>query len=164
MATKNVRWMFNFTKWNPTMSDILLASSCIQKEEKERLSRFVFKKDLKASLIGHLMARKYVSQISGGKYNQIRFVRDERGKPVVEDDITVHFNISHQGDFTVFAGENSDTMLGIDVMKLEYTGGRDLNEFFRIMDRQFSSQEWQEIKGAGDKKEQERMFCRSVTK
>ncbi|CAH1994503.1 unnamed protein product [Acanthoscelides obtectus] len=160
MSTKSVRWMFNFTKWSPTMSDMLLASSCIQKEEKERLSRFVFKKDLKASLIGRLMARKYVSQSTGKKYDQIKLIRDERGRPLVEDDPSVQFNISHQGDFTVFAGEFGDLMLGIDVMKLEYTGGRDLNEFFRIMNRQFSPEEWQEIKRAGDRNEQEKMFCR----
>lgn len=165
MSGKSVRWAFNFGKWNPTPSELLLASSCIQQNEKERVAKFVFKKDLKASLIGCLMMRKYVTEVTNSNYNEIQFIRDNMGKPIVENEElrkTTHFNISHHGNFTVFVGELGDVKLGVDVMKLEYTGGKTLKEFFRIMYRQFGHSEWATIKGAGDEKQQIAMFCRWV--
>lgn len=163
MNAKSIRWAFKFSKWSPTYADMKLASSCIQVEEKERLARFVFKKDIKSSLIGLLMMRKFVSEASGEPYNEIQFIRDDKGKPhLVDNSIKLNFNVSHHGDYVVCVGEVGETMLGVDVMKLEYTGGKSLAEFFRIMNRQFSPQEWITIKGNGNEKEQIAMFCRYV--
>lgn len=161
MNAKSIRWAFKFSKWSPSNPDMLLASSCIQVEEKKRLSKFVFKNDVKSSLIGLLMMRKFVSDSSSIPYNEIKFVRDDKGKPYLDDqNIKLNFNISHQGDYVVFVGEVGELKLGVDVMKLEYTGGKTLTEFFRLMNRQFSTQEWLNIKGAGGEKEQIAMFCR----
>lgn len=46
-------------------------------------------------------------------------------------------------------GYVSDTRplrIGVDVMKIEYNGGKPLSEFFRLMTRNFSSDEWKHIK------------------
>lgn len=163
MANASVRWAFNFSKWNPSHSDMLLASSCVQIEEKERLGRFYFRKDLKSSLIGRLMMRKFVCEMSGKKYNEIKFLRDDKGKPILfegDNYPKLNFNVSHQGDYVVLAGECSSVNLGVDVMKLEYSGGKPLGEFFRLMDRHFSPQEWVTIKSSGTEKQQIAMFCR----
>lgn len=161
MSSNSIRWAFQFSKWNPTFSEMLLASSCIQVEEKNRLSRFVFKKDVISSLIGLLMMRKFVCEASGKPYNEIKFVRDERGKPCLADDtVKLKFNVSHHGDFVVCVGELGDLSLGVDIMKIEYTGGKTLSEFFRIMDRQFSPQEWIAIKSVNNERKQIAMFCR----
>lgn len=163
MTNTSVRWAFNFTKWNPSHSDMLLASSCIQPEEKDRLARFYFKKDLKSSLIGRLMMRKFVCQSTDKKYNEIKFLRDDKGKPILSESDKypeLSFNVSHQGDYVVFAGERSETKLGVDVMKLEYCGGKSLQEFFRLMTKHFSPHEWATIKSNGDEKQQMGMFYR----
>lgn len=163
MNTKTIRWAFNVSKWCPTYSEVQLASSCVQVEEKERLARFVFKDDVKRSLIGLLMMRKYVCEASGKPYNEIQFKRDINGKPqLINNSLNLQFNVSHQGDYVVCAGEIGHIMLGVDVMKLEYSGGKPLSEFFRIMNRQFSPEEWITIKGSGTEKEQLAMFCRYV--
>ncbi|XP_023311405.1 L-aminoadipate-semialdehyde dehydrogenase-phosphopantetheinyl transferase [Anoplophora glabripennis] len=163
MTNTSVRWAFNFTKWNPSHSDMLLASSCVQTEEKDRLSRFYFRKDFKSSLIGRLMMRKFVCQASGKKYDEIKFLRDDKGKPMLFESNTypnLDFNISHQGDYVVLAGECSNVKLGVDVMKLEYSGGKSLDEFFRLMTKNFSPEEWVMIKSSGTEKQQIAMFCR----
>jgi phosphopantetheinyl transferase len=57
------------------------------------------------------------------------------------DDPTILFNVSHQGDLAVLAGVTGclpGHLLGVDVMKFEYCGGKTLSEFFRIMARNFS--------------------------
>ncbi|KAJ8950688.1 hypothetical protein NQ318_012768 [Aromia moschata] len=159
MTNGSVRWAFNFAKWNPSYSDMLLAFSCVQAEEKDRLARF----DVKSSLIGRLMMRKFVSESVGEKYNEVSFIRDDKEKPLLkrkENMPTVNFNVSHQGHYTVLAGEAHDIGLGVDVMKLEYTGGKSLSEFFRLMTKHFSLEEWKTIREFDGEKQQITMFCR----
>lgn len=163
----SIRWAFSFGSWYPTESQFQLAASCIQEEEKARIGRFVYKKDAKASLVGRLMMRKYVSENSRLAYADIRFGRDDRGKPYLIGDHggkpILSFNVSHQGNCAVLAGENGNAVkVGIDVMKLEYSGGKTLSDFFRIMTRHFSPHEWETIRGNHVTSDKQRlsMFCR----
>ncbi|XP_054007935.1 L-aminoadipate-semialdehyde dehydrogenase-phosphopantetheinyl transferase [Hylaeus anthracinus] len=159
---ESIRWAFNWKEWNPSEKDIARAISCVQLDEKERLDRFVFRKDVRSSLVGRLMMRKYVNDYGHIPYNEIVFARDTHNKPIVRNaSLNLRFNVSHQGNYTVLAGETRDVKLGVDVMKLEYTGGKQLSEFFRIMGRICSSSEWDEIKNTSlNDSEQIHMFCR----
>lgn len=162
MADLNVRWAFNIKTWTPTYDEILSVSSYIQPEEKERLDKFVYQDDVKSSLIGRLMMRKFVHKSTGMPYNRIKFARDERGKPylVGAGDIPVNFNVSHQGDYSVLAG-HKEKNIGIDVMKIEPPTNKNIPDFFRIMTRQFSAHEWKTIKDFPTEKEQLKCFYRN---
>lgn len=159
-----IRWAFNWKEWNPSRREFEHAISCAQSEEKTRLGKFVYRKDVRASLAGRLLMRKFVNEHAGLPYDGITFIRDEHGRPSLKDNaVNVSFNVSHQGSYTVLAGEVRDVKLGVDVMELEYRGGKSVSEFFRIMNRNFSAAEWQEIKGSVPGKsetEQISMFCR----
>lgn len=158
-----IRWAFNWKEWNPSEREFEYAISCIQNDEKARLGRFVFRKDVRASLVGKLLTRKFVNEYTDIPYDKIVFVTNEHNKPILKNNSTVSFNVSHQGSYTVLAGEIRDVKLGVDIMSLEYKGGKSLSEFFRIMDSNFSSAEWKRIKGfASEKsdKEQISMFYR----
>lgn len=158
----SVRWAFNFASWIPTNAEMLAATACVQQEEKDRLMRFVFKKDFKASLIGRLLMRKFVHECSKTPYDKIKFARDSRGKPILTDPKIdeIQFNVSHQGSFCVLAGQIGNFHLGVDVMNLQRPLNTSLAEYFRIMSRQFSADEWRAIKSAGDETAQMAMFCR----
>lgn len=147
-SLQSIRWAFNFKNWNPTEKDLLLATSSIQPEEKERIQKFVFKKDFKSSLIGRLLLRKFVSTATKLPYNEIKFTRDPKGKPILVNQIgdKLCFNVSHQGDYAVLAGELGRTQIGVDVMQMEYSGGKNLTEFFRIMNKNFAASEWENIR------------------
>lgn len=163
---QSIRWAFNSKQWNPSEQEFSRAISCIQLEEKDRLDRFVFKKDVKSSLIGRLLMRKFVNEYTDIPYDKVVLTRDKNNKPIVKNTgINIHFNVSHQGDYSVLAGEIRNVLLGVDIMKLEYTGGKQLSEFFRIMNRQFSSSEWREIYGTSSSTEDEQlaMFLRHWT-
>lgn len=165
MSASRVRWYFNFSSWNPTGGELLSATSCIQSEEKERLARFAFKKDFKASLVGRLLMRKFVNEFAGIPYSEIQFVRDERGKPGVkypsEGNLRkVSFNVSHHGDLCVLAGEMGDILLGVDVMKFEKQRHQNLQEYFRLMNRQFAPAEWDKIRAEPDESSQLEMYYR----
>uniref|UniRef100_A0A0C9PZM2 L-aminoadipate-semialdehyde dehydrogenase-phosphopantetheinyl transferase n=1 Tax=Fopius arisanus TaxID=64838 RepID=A0A0C9PZM2_9HYME len=164
MTKTSVRWAFNWGEWSPSDKELKLAISCVQLEEKERLGKFVFRKELRASLIGRLLMRKFIADSTNIPFDKIELARDEiTGRPFLKNPMTsVSFNISHQGNYTVLAGEMEACRIGVDVMKVEYSGGKSLPEFFRIMSRNFSPSEWKEIKGTMSTPESKQiaMFCR----
>ncbi|XP_025074485.1 L-aminoadipate-semialdehyde dehydrogenase-phosphopantetheinyl transferase [Pogonomyrmex barbatus] len=155
--SSSVRWAFNWKEWNPNEREFGQAASCIQVDEKERLKRFVFRKDVRASLVGRLLMRKFVNEYTDLPYDKITFVRDENNRPVLRHSVAVSFNVSHQGSYTVLAGEARDVKMGVDVMSLDYSERKSIPDFFRLMNRHFSTAEWEEIKDSG-KSEAEQMF------
>lgn len=160
MSIRNghARWAFNLSSWKLNLSDLKIATSCIQEEEKQRINKFMFQEDFKASLVGRLLMRQFVKQATNIDYDQIQFTRDLKGKPyMIQDSATnqlIEFNISHQGSYAVLAGftgnmtddASAKPKIGVDLMKIEYSGGKTLNEFFRLMTRNFSDDEWCYIK------------------
>lgn len=161
MENLNVRWAFNVKAWKPTFSQLLAASSYIQTEEKLRISKYVFKEDAKSTLIGRLILRKFAHISSSIAYEDVHLGRDGLGKPYLLNvgDKFVNFNVSHQGDYVVFAG-NSRKNIGIDIMKIEPPANKNIPEFFRLMKRQFSSHEWIKIKSYPTELEQIASFYR----
>lgn len=171
MSLRNghARWAFDLSAWRPTITDLQRAIVCIQPEERERLAKFMFRDDFNASLIGRLLLRKFVRDATKTPYEEIRFIRDERGKPhLAKQHSHIDFNVSHQGGYAVLAGcvapndhhSTESPSIGVDVMKIEYTGGKPLEEFFRIMHRNFSNDEWSYIKGATTQFGQTEAFMR----
>ena len=161
MINGHARWAFDFMSWKPNLNDLKIAVSLIQSEEKQRLSKFMFQEDFKASLSGRLLMRHYVRQAMSIDNHQFKLHRDTREKPYLKeidgetnwDNKVLDFNVSHQGSFACLAGyanvkrkTNEHVKLGVDVMKIEYTGGKSIAEFFRLMTRNFSNDEWIHIK------------------
>lgn len=152
-VSKNpIRWVFDFESWQPTESQWLLATACIQEEEMERIGQFMFKRDAKASLAGRLMIRKFIADNSDLKFNEILLKRDDRGKPYLDGSLKekLSFSVSHHGRFAVLAGQTDGAVVGVDVMTTKYNGGKDLNDFFRIMSRHFTPCEWDAIKNTSE--------------
>lgn len=157
----HARWAFDFMSWKPSLQDLKKAISLIQPEEKTRIAKFMFQEDFKASLSGRLLMRHFLRQAMSVDNHQFKLGRDENEKPhLMEidgatnwDNKVVDFNVSHQGSFACLAGyvnnrtvANASMKLGVDVMKIEYNGGKPLAEFFRLMTRNFSDDEWTQIK------------------
>lgn len=176
MSIKNghVRWAFDLDAWKRrcTPNDLKLATSCIQPEEKERLARFVYRNDFNASIIGRLLMRKFINMCTELEYNKIHFERDSRGKPFLKqstDQIShIDFNVSHHDQYAVLAGtyvqnpsiSNVQQHIGVDIMKAEYSSGKALSEFFRIMQRTFTPSEWNFIKSRSTEQQQAAAFMR----
>lgn len=156
LPTKSYRWAFDYASWQPTDSEILQAFSCIQHEEKERIGRFVFKRDAKASLIGRLLIRKFVFENTNVPYNQIILKRDDYGKPYLDNaqfKNELKFSISHHQGLVVFVGHLENKEIGVDVMTVKYEGGKSLDDFFRLMSRHFTNNEWDIIKNTSSSSE-----------
>ncbi|KAL0973439.1 hypothetical protein UPYG_G00203640 [Umbra pygmaea] len=161
-----VRWAFRCGSWTPTRSEWLLATRCVQREEKERIGRFVFTKDAKSAMAGRLLLRRLVCEKMGVPWEKICLERTPRGKPYLASPACYtpeardwSFNLSHQGDYAVLAAEQG-LQVGVDVMKTTMPGSSSVPDFFRIMTRQFTEHEWSVIHGAGSEWKQLTMFYR----
>ncbi|XP_032401238.1 L-aminoadipate-semialdehyde dehydrogenase-phosphopantetheinyl transferase isoform X1 [Xiphophorus hellerii] len=166
----SVRWGFRCGSWTPSRSEWLFAARCVQQEEKDRIGQFVFAKDAKSAMAGRLLLRKFVCEVMGIPWSQIRLNRSPRGKPYLAaplqvttgSDPTWSFNISHQGDYAVLAAQQG-MQVGVDVMKTTLPGSNSIPEFFRIMTRQFTAHEWSTIQSAGSERQQLAAFYRHWT-
>lgn len=66
-----LRWAFNFTNWKPIQAEWMFAAQCIQPEEKERISHFMFQKDAKAAMVcEHFFRFFYIFWRRGGGSNE----------------------------------------------------------------------------------------------
>ncbi|EDV19319.1 uncharacterized protein TRIADDRAFT_33740 [Trichoplax adhaerens] len=156
----SLRWAFHYSQWQPSKEEWILAASCLQKEEANRISQFMFKRDAKASLCGRLLLRKAVHDLLHLPYDRIRFDRTDKGKPVlVGDNSNLSLNVSHQGDFTVLSA-SFQFETGIDVMKVDWLGKEDLDQFFYTMRKQFTDYEWRSIRKFFTEEEQLEAFYR----
>ena len=166
----SVRWAFNVAAWSPGRAEWSAATRAVQPEEKERIGRFHFRGDARASLAGRLMLRRLLSSHTDLPWSQLRLTRTEKGKPVLEapggggDGGGLVFNVSHQGRYTVLAAEpavGADAALGCDVARaVRRPGAPPPAQFFTTMRRQFTAAEWAYICGPGTERQQLSRFHR----
>ncbi|XP_015781763.1 L-aminoadipate-semialdehyde dehydrogenase-phosphopantetheinyl transferase [Tetranychus urticae] len=148
MQRNGLRWIFNCRRWSPSRDDLLAALSCIQEEERDRIFKFYYKKDVKHALIGRLMLRKCVSDCLNINNDQILFTRTDKGKPVLagqQTETSFDYNISHDGDYCVLAADWI-SKVGVDISRVKESKEKSTNEYFKTMERIFSHHEWLYIK------------------
>ncbi|KAF0307449.1 L-aminoadipate-semialdehyde dehydrogenase-phosphopantetheinyl transferase [Amphibalanus amphitrite] len=164
-----VRWAFNVAAWAPGRAEWSAAMRVVQPEERERIGRFHFRGDARASLAGRLMLRRLLSRHTGLPWSQLRLQRTDKGKPFLAaagggDGGGLVFNVSHQGRFTVLAAEpaaGTDAALGCDVARVvRRPGAPPPAQFFATMRRQFTPAEWAFICGPGTERQQLARFHR----
>lgn len=132
------------------------AVQLVQVEEKERVEKFRYQVDMMSSLVGRLMLRGLVIQKLGVENEKVRMSRTERGKPVVDGGCDGwDYNVSHAGDWVVLAANKG--MVGVDVMKLVDSRVDRVDEFFRLMKKQFTDKEWKTIEGNEDDSDKEKL-------
>lgn len=148
---RSVRWIFDCSMWSPTRQEWATASKSIQQDEKERIGKFFFKRDAKNAMAGRLLMRKFLTMYSGLRWKDIEILRGKHGKPYIKrvgDGPPLNFNISHQGNYAVLAAEVGDIAVGVDIMTVDYKSEDKLTEFLRLMQKQFSTEEWNMLRNS----------------
>lgn len=84
LRIRPIRWAVNIAKWQPTAQEWVQSLSCVQSEEKERITRFVYRNESKSTLMGRLLMRKCVSEIYGIPTHRIVLERGPKGKPILK--------------------------------------------------------------------------------
>ena len=156
----SVRLAFNFKKWQPTEHEWCNAIIQLQPEERQRIQKFRYRDDAKASLVGRLFIKKWSKSFlrEFGCDNITNIARTEKGRPCLVlnpgqktaiKDLNYDFNVAHAGEFTVFAAEISknSVAIGVDVMPLIHKRrDENMEKFLRLMKRQFTDKEWAQIR------------------
>ncbi|MPC47273.1 L-aminoadipate-semialdehyde dehydrogenase-phosphopantetheinyl transferase [Portunus trituberculatus] len=149
-----VRWAFNTRRWRPSAGEWAAALALVQAEEKERIGRFMFRRDAKAALAGRLLLRKLAADILGIPWGTVALERTEHGRPclVAAQAVAVgavDFNVSHQGAYAVLAAA-AGMAVGVDVMEVRPPPGRSIDIFLASMRRQLSLVEWDHVRAFPD--------------
>ncbi|KAG0729979.1 L-aminoadipate-semialdehyde dehydrogenase-phosphopantetheinyl transferase [Chionoecetes opilio] len=77
----SVRWAFNTRHWRPGAREWSAALALVQPEEKERITRFMFRRDAKSALAGRLLLRRMADEVLGVPWATADFRRTEHGRP-----------------------------------------------------------------------------------
>lgn len=111
-------------------------------EKRERINRFAFFEDAQRCLLGDLLARYAICNRFNIKSSQLKFGRNEYGKPILTEHKDIHFNLSHAGDWVVCAADNAP--VGIDVEVIQPIN-------FDIAKRFFTKAEYNDLMGQDEK-------------
>lgn len=161
-----LRWYFNFIQWEPDELEIVRAFASIQEEERVRIQKFAYEADAKASLAGRLMLRRAVALLTNQKNNEFKLGRSSRGRPFLGGHDGLQVNVSHAGQMTVLAANHQPAgceqrfLLGVDVMPIKDSRIDRTENFFHLMRRQFTENEWESIRQNCDEEAQLQSFYR----
>ena len=103
---------------------------------REIINKFKRPSDLQRSLLGDLLSRTILSDKLKHPIDQIVIEKSMKGKPRLEKNTGLFFNISHSGNWVV--ASFSDSEVGIDIERIKPVN-------YRIAERFFSKEEYLEL-------------------
>lgn len=121
--------------------------SRLSPDKRQRIPRFIHAQDRMNALCAEVIVRTTICPVLGVKNSALSFVKNEFGKPSVENYPHLHFNVSHSGDQVLCAFD--DKPIGVDVEKIKDRG-------LEIAGRFFSSAEYDRLMS---RNETERAEC-----
>ncbi|MEL3970723.1 4'-phosphopantetheinyl transferase superfamily protein [Rossellomorea oryzaecorticis] len=119
----------------------VLKPACPYKKEKYRENPN--KKGVAASLLGDVLIRKGISDLTGKRLYDIKLERNKHGKPQLKEGCGLHFNLSHSANYIIAAF--SEYRIGVDIERI-----RNIN--LKIARNMFTQEEYDYItKTSSDK-------------
>lgn len=125
-----------------------LLFSLISKERAERAKRFHSSCDAAIYALSELLARYAIFDAFG--ISEIKINSNKYGKPLLEEQKGMHFNVSHSGDIIVCAVSSYDVGIDIEFM-------RECN-YLKIAKRVFSESEYLFLHNSAEREKKERFF------
>lgn len=86
----------------------------VSEARRERISRYRFREDQLLSLYGALMVRMAIIEATGIENSMLVFHTEKNGKPYLENNKELHFNLSHTKGY-ILCGVSFQGRLGVDV-------------------------------------------------
>ncbi|GAA0710101.1 4'-phosphopantetheinyl transferase superfamily protein [Paraclostridium ghonii] len=113
---------------NENESKISKAIKFLPYEKKEKVSKFLGWKDKERTTLGELLIRTIIINTVGISNESISFYKSEYGKPFLNYDYDLHFNISHSGDWVVCSVDSRP--IGIDIEEIRTIDCEVFEKFF----------------------------------
>lgn len=114
--------------------------------ERERASRFRFKRDEHRYVVSHLALRQRLSQCLGMAPSSVQIRTTEHGKPFL-DGHPIHFNMSHSGDWALI-GTHPSQVLGVDI-EVEHK----VEDLVTLAQHNYTADEFAELQAAGNRQQ-----------
>lgn len=99
---------------------IFHVASTLSNTEIEIAGKYKFKRDKERYLISRYLLKKILSGYTDIPANNIIIKNSFYGKPEIENELKIKFNLSHSGDKIVFAFTLNNE-IGIDIEKIEFS-------------------------------------------
>jgi len=112
-------------------------------DELERAARFRFERDRLRFIAGRGILRHILSRYLNQPPERLQFTYGSHGKPELMDGGGIHFNLSHSGDWALYA--IAPTPIGVDLEAL-----RPVPQMTSIVERYFAKQEKAFFKGLSE--------------
>jgi 4'-phosphopantetheinyl transferase len=104
-------WVADFNKMVPHTEYFF---SIMSEDEKKKAADYKFEKDKIRYIISRGVLRELVSNYTDGLPGDVKFFYNKSGKPYISGKNNLKFNLSHSGDFAIYAFA-SGTEIGIDM-------------------------------------------------
>ena len=89
----------------------------ISTEKQKRVREFKFFDDAQRCLYGEILARQAICERLNINNNQLRFSTNKYGKPIILEQESLHFNISHSGDWILCAVDSRTIGVDVEIIK-----------------------------------------------
>ena len=100
-------------------------------EKQNRIHKFHYVQDALNCLLGDILARTQICHFAGLLNNQLAFSANEYGKPFLINDPSIHYNISHTGNYAACVIADKPVGIDIEIRKpAEYTCLQIAERFF----------------------------------
>lgn len=145
-----LKYCFNTSAWNPTKTEYIFLLSSIPRDERERVSRYVFKRDAKQTLLGQVLIRYCLKTLLSTDTNNLCIARNAKERPYLKVKETlaqakinnfeylVDFNVSHSGDYTIIcAGMISCSLKKLDELEGAFRIGTDVMKIDVSLNKSF---------------------------
>ena len=109
--------------------------SVISKKKQQQIQRFKRYEDAQRSFIGELLVRYIICTKYQLTNQDLTFLENSYGKPILDCPLEIHFNISHSCEWVVCAISSQE--IGIDIEKMEPINISIAKKFFNVEEYQF---------------------------
>jgi 4'-phosphopantetheinyl transferase len=116
----------------------------LAEDERARAARFRFEEHRRAYIVGRGVLRALTAAYTGEAPGSIRFSYGERGKPALQDDLPLRFNVSNSGEFAAYAF-TSGCEVGVDIERI-----RPMRDLEAVARRFFCAAELDELLSLGE--------------
>ncbi|HDR8111923.1 TPA: 4'-phosphopantetheinyl transferase superfamily protein [Bacillus cereus] len=120
-------------------------SFLIDSEKKHKIEKYIEKKDKIRTLVGEILIRTIIIEKLKTKNRNIKFSKNQYGKPYLKGHPEFNFSISHSGEYVLCAVDNKP--IGIDIEKVKDIDYKDIakkffteNEFNYIINQDINLQ------------------------
>ncbi len=127
----------------------------LDETRKKHVSDFKFMPDkIRCAVAGELIYRAFVKERQSGiKACELKFAKEEYGKPYIENFPDFHFSLSHSGEFVVLS--SADKPVGVDIQTEERNTDTD-----KLAEHFYSEDEKKVLKKIADPNERKHEFYR----